>query len=345
VIVLAAGLARPRERKDLITDLISKGDANMQVRYQLHLLAAACLDTAVDLDPAVKKEVASRVAKLVPPSRMQDAAPLAEAAGEIAVPFLKRHSRLTAASAAACVRALGLIGSFDALQLVAYYARDSRMPVLREVVLCADRFDIDSYAQLVVPHLNARNLPGDALVSAILLFGAQSIHGLDTVRYLNFTNCRISDLSPLRNVPNIEHLDLWSKQVSDIAPLQHLTRLNCLSLASTKVSDISPLQFATELQDLNLAGTHVSDISPLRCLTKLKRLNLSYTQVSDVSALQNLVDLRELNLSNTQVRDISKLYGLSNLKSLNLVGLRVSGDQLDSLALAQTGLEVLKVYT
>ena len=367
VIVLAAGLARPRERNDLITDLIAKGDANVQVRYQLHLLAAACLDTAVDLDPAVKKEVASRVAKLVPPSRMQDAAPLADAAGEIAVPFLKRHSSLTAPSAAACVRALGLIGSFDALQVIADYAHDYRMPVLREVIRCADRFDLSLYAQLVVPHLDAKNLPGDALVSALLLFGAQSIKGLDTVRYLNFTNSRINDLSPLRNVPNIEHLDLWYKQVSDLSPLQHLTRLKRLSLGFTKVNDISPLQglaglqvlrlsrtevsdlfplrAVAELQDLDLFFTNVSDISPLEGLTNLHTLNLSHTKVSDISPLRGLTKLRTLDLSHTKVSEVSALYGLTNLNSLRLAGLQVTDDQLELLAVAQTGLEILRVYT
>ncbi len=175
VIVIAAGLARPRERRDLIAELLRKGDANNQARYHLHLLAAACLETAVELDPAVKEEVASRIGRFVPPLKMQDAAPLADAAGEIAVPFLKKQDWLPAPRAAACVRALGLIGSSDALHAVAEYASDYRMPVLREVVRCADRFERGSYEQLVVPELNARNIPGDALVNALRLFGPKAI--------------------------------------------------------------------------------------------------------------------------------------------------------------------------
>ena len=47
--MLGAGLARPAERRALIESLLEKGDNSPKDRYQLHLLAAACLDTAIDL--------------------------------------------------------------------------------------------------------------------------------------------------------------------------------------------------------------------------------------------------------------------------------------------------------
>ena len=115
VIVLGAGLARRAERSEMIRALLTKGDTDPANRHQLHLLAAACQDTAGDLDAEVKKEVENRIEKLVPPKSLSDAILLAEAAGEIAVPFLKYGPLLRARQAAASVRALALIGSLESL--------------------------------------------------------------------------------------------------------------------------------------------------------------------------------------------------------------------------------------
>ena len=103
----------------MIRSLLAKGDKDHAHRHQLHLLAAACLDTAVDLDSEVKTEVENRIKKLVPPNNLSEAMLLAEAAGEIGVPFLKRRPLAGARQAAACVRALALIGSLEAVQAIA----------------------------------------------------------------------------------------------------------------------------------------------------------------------------------------------------------------------------------
>jgi Leucine-rich repeat (LRR) protein len=267
----------------------------------------------------MKREVESRVAKLVPPSRMEEAAPLADAAGEIAVPYLKFRRSHAAPRAAACVRTLGLIGSTEALHAVAEYAADSRMPVLREVVRCAERFDRSSYETVVVPRLNAANIPGDALVSAIRLFGAPAIKGLEAVRVLNFTNCRIDDdLSALRHVPNLEDLDLWQKQVTDLSPLQELRRLAHLSLGYSAVEDLSPLQGCLRLRRLRLPGTRVYDITALQGLRHLEQLDLSNTGIIHVAPLKDLPKLWSLDLANTRVRDITPLRNVTSLSLLNI---------------------------
>jgi hypothetical protein len=112
VIVLGAGLARRGERTELIRALVSKGDEVQENRLQLHLLAAACLETAVDLDGDVRGEVESCIEKLVPPRTLSEATLLADAAGEIAVPFLRRGAQYAGArQAAACVRALASIST------------------------------------------------------------------------------------------------------------------------------------------------------------------------------------------------------------------------------------------
>ena len=87
VIVIAAGLSSRIIRERIIRNLITLGDKEVNHRYNLHLLAVACLETSVELEPTLKVEVQRRLDKLVPPKDMTDANALASA-GELAVPFL-----------------------------------------------------------------------------------------------------------------------------------------------------------------------------------------------------------------------------------------------------------------
>ncbi len=365
VIVLGAGLARPHERRELITSLLKKGDDSEKGRLQLHLLAASGLDTAVDLDTTVKAEVENRVKKLVPPTKMQQAALLADAAGEIAIPFLKRDRRLSASKTAACVRALALIGSLEALQAIADYADDDRVTVLREIVRSGDRFETPDFARVVGSRLDATKLDIALIHEAFVRFGARGIRrlesaipgsslrlegssvkdlsgisGLTNLQSLHLGYTQVSDLSPLQGLTNLQSLDLHSTPVSDLSPLQGVTNLQSLDLHSTQVSNLSPLQGLTKLQSLDLGLTQVSDLSPLQGLTNLQSFTLQGSQVSDLSPLRGLTNLQSLTLWQTQVSDLSPLQGLPNLQSLYFEGTKVSNDQVKALHAANPKLKI-----
>ena len=81
VIVLAAGLASRTLREDLITGLIRRGDKEIRLRHQLHLLAVACLETSVELASELRSDVEKRLTTLVPPRTMTEAKALASAGG------------------------------------------------------------------------------------------------------------------------------------------------------------------------------------------------------------------------------------------------------------------------
>jgi len=140
VIILAAGLASTKVREELISGLIHRGDKETHRRHQLHLLAVACLETSVELGPIVRQEVQKRLGKLVPPKNITEAKALASA-GELAAPYLKYDKSHKFAIAAACVRALSLIGSEAALTALEGYGGETRITVMRELLKAADSFD------------------------------------------------------------------------------------------------------------------------------------------------------------------------------------------------------------
>ena len=52
---------------------------------------------------------------------------------------------------------------------------------------------------------------------------------------------KLSDISPLSNLPSLAHIYLWSNQISDLSPLSKLTNLTYISLWRNQITDISPL--------------------------------------------------------------------------------------------------------
>lgn len=83
-------------------------------------------------------------------------------------------------------------------------------------------------------------------------------------------------------------LDFDSK-VSDLSPLSGLKNLQRLNVFSSSVSDLSPVRELKNLQRLNVASTDVSDLSPLRELKNLQRLDIYYTKVTDLSPIVPLI--------------------------------------------------------
>jgi predicted NACHT family NTPase len=91
-VILAVGQAGMRECSEIIQGLLDRGDKEKAHCHQLHLLAVACLETAVELEPVIKQAVQERLESLIPPKNMTEAKALASA-GDLAIPYLVRKGR------------------------------------------------------------------------------------------------------------------------------------------------------------------------------------------------------------------------------------------------------------
>ncbi|MFI1351015.1 hypothetical protein ACH4UR_32750 [Streptomyces lydicus] len=80
VIRMAVAHARPRERAELLRELLAYGDglAEDRGRLRVHLLALACLEHATELDPRVRQEVNERARAILPPRSREESRLLAE---------------------------------------------------------------------------------------------------------------------------------------------------------------------------------------------------------------------------------------------------------------------------
>jgi hypothetical protein len=317
VVALGAGLARPAETANLIKSLLSKGDSERTIRPQMYLLAAECLDTAVDVESPVRSEVEQRIGNLFPPKNVSDAMQIAEAAGEIAVPFLKNTEKYRSSKeSAACVRALAMIGTREAVEAIAEYATDYSSLVLKEVARASERVDPDLYLEVVVPRLDAKRLPGDAVGLLIRVFGFdQGIH-LEDARELWLTGSGVRDLGFLRKFAALEFLKLSGPLVTSLAPLSCLKDLKTLTLERARVSDFSPLVALPALKNLHFSrctvdGNQIAEIRGIEVLT------ISSGEINDPEALARLPNLRRLNIFSVKV-DLAFLRRMKKIKHLSL---------------------------
>jgi len=127
----------------------------------------------------------------------------------------------------------------------------------------------------------------------------------------------LSDLSPIKNLFNLELIDCDSTEVVDLAPLAKLSKLQVFSCDHSQVADLSPIANLSNLEEVWCSTKLISDLSPLSNLRNLQRLRCSCEKVSDYSPVSKLNNLRQLDCSATQVSDLSQLAMLGQLTHLS----------------------------
>jgi hypothetical protein len=127
---MAAGHSNKPTRQDLLNGLLRKADTEPRHARPVRLLAAACLETVGSLDVDVRSTIEACLARLVPPRREEEASSLASAGPALLRRAQKSLSAMSVQSAKAMIRSVALQGSLQALEILSYYATDSRPDVL-----------------------------------------------------------------------------------------------------------------------------------------------------------------------------------------------------------------------
>jgi hypothetical protein len=296
VIVLAAGLARPKEGTSLVAELLKRGDDEPSHRHQMHLLAVACLETSVQIDSSVVEHVTERLAALVPPRNMADAKTLASA-GELAVPYLRKPHWLGAQPAAACVRALRLIGTDSALDALEDYASDVRQTVKQEILKAWANFDQPTFASRILSKSSSRNV-------SLKLGWATSIEGIENLRSARSLQIEdlqgVTDLDAIGRMPTLVHLSLGGAVlVSDLTPLSNLHGLESLRVSgAVKVHSFEFMSGLTGLVSIALSDFDLfGSCRGFASLPKLKEAFIyAWEKLENLDGIQAWSELAELTV-------------------------------------------------
>lgn len=135
---------------------------------------------------------------------------------------------------------------------------------------------------------------------------------LTNLQYLNISrNYRLDDdsINNLSELTNLEQLDISSDGISDLTPLKNLKKLKALNLYSDHIYDLSPIKDLDQLEEINMSGStrdgfnNVKDISVLKNFKKLKKLDISYNPVDEGS----INSLKKV-LPNCEIKDMPKYF-------------------------------------
>jgi hypothetical protein len=334
LIILAAGAARPKEAAKFLPRLIKRAQDLKRdpLRHRVLLLAVACLETCVDLDPTVRAYVIEQARSIFPP-KDDDEVRLVSAAGDPAIQLLAYNPQHTTAESVACVRALAQIGSAAAMHAIAAYLAPPDPEVREAIVASWDLFDRAEYAR----HVLAKS---DTLVLPVLT----SWEGFEDLRHLNalavIALAPDVDLTPLRQLtvlttfsfgPLLSREFKISSLLQSNVQRQRILQAQHEEVASTETRsqitapithDLTPVVGLQVLKSLSLSGDAISDLTPLAALTQLSQLDLDGAAISDLTPLAALAQLKILLLFRTKHLDslqIAKLQAaLPQLEILNL---------------------------
>ncbi|MGV9880826.1 NACHT domain-containing protein [Streptomyces sp. NPDC003006] len=155
VIRMAVAQARPRERAELLRELLAYGDGHPdeRSRKRIHLLAAACLEHAAELTPEVREEVRRRTAGLIPPRDTEDARALAKV-GPMVLDLLPGPDGLSDEEARLVTITATHVRSEAAIPFQARFARHPGLMVRSQLLWGWHRYDCRAYAEQVIAHLD-----------------------------------------------------------------------------------------------------------------------------------------------------------------------------------------------
>lgn len=266
VVQMAVGHARADERARLLKQLLRRADRAPKLRHRLVLLAAACLEHAPELDPAIRESVQTRTRELLPPRSLDDAEKLAKV-GELVLELLPGPEGLDEYEAGAVVRTAAAIRGDAAFEVVSRFREDGRTGVAVQISGAWGAFDTEEYAREVL----ATGTWDRAVLTATTpeqLLAFRLVPGAHRIQVTG----NHTDLTPVAEVREAEYVFVYgSMDLTDLTPLASLPRLKQVGLSRcSALRDLTPIaRPGLEHLSLYMLDPDLS-LEPLREATGLK---------------------------------------------------------------------------
>ncbi|MFC0601985.1 NACHT domain-containing protein [Streptomyces palmae] len=277
VIRMAVAHARPRERANLLHQLLKRcdDDPDTDINVRCALLAAACLEHAPDLDPAVRERVQRYAAHFIPPDSLRLARLVAQTVGPLALELLPPPRQVWDDHEVSeyCTVTATRVGTEAAIPYLREFADHPALPVRTQLSHCWSDFDTHRYYTEVISRLSPDDLYFTADSTEELHLLLRSGRRMLMLRGGEFLAADIRSLPP----EQLTHLRLdCNAVIDDLTHLDHLRGLTALALTRClRITDLAPLA---------PLGLHSLDWSPpapydpplgLEKLTTLRQLRLA----------------------------------------------------------------------
>jgi NACHT domain len=304
VVILAAGQGNIKQTSDLLKGLLH-GIRRSKQRYQLRLLAVACMEEVKSADPTVISEVHNIVVELLPPRSTAQAEALSHV-GERLLPLLEQHPPHSQEETIAAIRAAALIGGREGMRLIAGLAKGPDSSVSDELVRAWLYFDGREFAENVLAPSGMQNL---TLNQMSLIPYLPAIPSIGELKLWFSSQAQPPSLRPLDDLPQLRHLSLMTiKTISGV--IREWPQLTSFSIFSDLVREISAIRFLPNLTSLTLACGEISDLSILTQLTSLREISVfGKKNVGIIALIPHLPRLEEVVIFDGGVVDLRAAAG------------------------------------
>ena len=149
---------------------------------------------------------------------------------------------------------------------------------------------------------------------------ADLIKLFDKLYSIDLSNNDLTDISFIKNNPNIISIDLSNNKIEDLSPLKD-TGITSIDASNNKIKDVSYLESLNDLNYINLSGNNgVIGFDKLKSLYILELMDTN----ADLSNITNLTNLSVLNISNNDISTLPKdLSDFDSLNSLSMINCNI----------------------
>lgn len=347
-VIMACGHAKHHQADKLLTEILDRADAEQQHTRRLRLLAAACLETVSNVDPAVIERVEQVTrAHLVPPRDLRETQSLASVGPRLLRYLPETTDGLSEAAAAATVRAATLTAGDDALPLLRGYAQDSREKVQKQLSEAWQYFDPERFADEVLADSPLWNGKFEVNAGRLLPYVGRLRH-LDALSVRLLNSERQSDLGLLSAIPALRTLDLdfdenANVELTSLADHPALTKVSLyFAKKYTSLQALKSLEALDEL--ILLRSSPWRGLGALSRLTQVRTLTLDHLEsVKSLETLAAMTSLTRLRMWECSRRALAATPPMPGIALLSLYSDLKTGITAQLVAETFTGLTHLWV--
>ena len=195
-------------------------------------------------------------------------------------------------------------------------------PLAQDDLLAVDRLCIfgDSLISKNEEELNAgvKRLFENNLVREGPIRSLTDLEKMPNLKQISISMQKITDISPLASLQNLEAVDIKNNPVMDISFLSGLKFLRRVYIFDTRVTDLSPLVNCPMLVELDAGKLPIRSLEAFYGLKGLQKLSLHETTIDTLTGINNLTQLRYFEVSGIIDSDLMPLLSLPYLKSVVL---------------------------
>ncbi|KAK7112824.1 hypothetical protein V1264_012212 [Littorina saxatilis] len=141
---------------------------------------------------------------------------------------------------------------------------------------------------------------------------------------LDLSNNRITNLSALGYLPNLEELFVSGNRLHKLADLHKCTKLQEVDLSRNLITDLSGISGLPALQILDVSENQLKSLSSMRKLKSLEDLNVSCNKISQLSGWGSILPkLQILNICDNMIaawKQLCLLKEVPDLVEISLAG-------------------------